>query len=69
MSSDWQTRSKEIARVFDPFFQVPNQRYVGQGSGLGLAIVKAVIDAHDGHIAVESTEGQGTRFIVTLPRG
>lgn len=57
-----------IARVFDPFFQVPNQRYVGQGSGLGLAIVKAVIDAHDGDIVVESTEGQGTRFIVTLPR-
>jgi signal transduction histidine kinase len=57
-----------ITRVFEPFFQVPNQSHVGQGSGLGLAIVKAVVDAHGGGIVVESEVGQGTRFVVTLPR-
>jgi signal transduction histidine kinase len=57
-----------LGRVFEPFFQVPNQRYVGQGSGLGLAIVKAVVDAHGGAIVVESVVGHGARFIVTLPR-
>ena len=55
--------------MFEPFFQVPNQSHVGQGSGLGLAIVKAVVDAHGGAIVVESEIGQGTRFVVTLPRG
>jgi signal transduction histidine kinase len=58
-----------LSRVFEPFFQVPNQRYVGQGSGLGLAIVKAVVDAHHGTIVVESVVGHGARFIVTFPRG
>jgi signal transduction histidine kinase len=57
-----------LGRVFEPFFQVPNQSYVGQGSGLGLAIVKAVVDAHGGTIVVESAVGQGARFVVTLPR-
>jgi signal transduction histidine kinase len=56
-----------IARLFEPFFQVPRQSHVGQGSGLGLAIVKAVVDAHRGHIAVESVEGRGMTFTVTLP--
>jgi len=57
-----------LSRVFEPFFQVPNQSFVGQGSGLGLAIVKAVVDTHGGAVVVESTEGSGTRFVVTLPR-
>ncbi len=43
-----------LDRVFEPFFQVPNQSHVGQGSGLGLAIVKAVVDAHGGSIVAES---------------
>ncbi len=72
-----------LGRVFEPFFQVPNQSHVGQGSGLGLAIVKAVVDAHGGDIIVESVvesvvdsadsgapspAPSGTRFVVTLPQ-
>jgi PAS domain S-box-containing protein len=38
------------------------------GLGLGLAIVKRIIDAHDGHLWVESTEGQGATFFFTLPK-
>jgi signal transduction histidine kinase len=39
------------------------------GNGLGLAIVKAIIEAHDGEVSVSSVGvGQGSEFIVTLPK-
>ncbi|HEU4685687.1 MAG TPA: response regulator [Nitrospira sp.] len=37
------------------------------GTGLGMKIVKDVIDAHGGSIQVESQEGAGTKFLITLP--
>ena len=37
------------------------------GAGLGLAIVKAICTAHSGRVEVESTEGRGSCFRVTLP--
>jgi signal transduction histidine kinase len=43
-------------------------RKVG-GTGLGTKIVKDVIDAHHGHITVESAPGLGTSFHITLPVG
>ncbi|MGH9885543.1 MAG: sensor histidine kinase, partial [bacterium] len=49
------------ARMFDPFFTTkPN------GSGLGLAVVHRAIEAHRGHVFVESGAA-GTRFTVVLP--
>jgi signal transduction histidine kinase len=39
-----------------------------QGTGLGLSIVKAIVDGHDGQVGVESVEGEGANFRVTLPR-
>jgi signal transduction histidine kinase len=37
------------------------------GTGIGLYLVKMVIDLHQGRVAVESREGEGSRFIVRLP--
>ncbi|GAB6904917.1 hypothetical protein JCM12296A_07510 [Desulfosarcina cetonica] len=52
-------------RVFDPFFTT---KPVGTGTGQGLAIAHSVIaDKHQGTIYFESTEGQGTTFVIALP--
>jgi signal transduction histidine kinase len=54
-----------LARVFDRFWQAQNNNR--RGSGLGLSIAKTIVEAHDGHIGVESTAGAGARFHFTLP--
>ncbi|MCF7807717.1 MAG: cyclic nucleotide-binding domain-containing protein [Candidatus Marinimicrobia bacterium] len=38
-----------------------------KGTGLGLAIVKRIVDEHEGVITVESSEAEGTRFLIDLP--
>jgi two-component system NtrC family sensor kinase len=55
---------EEIDRIFDPFFTT---KEIGAGTGLGLSIVYGIIDKHHGTIAVESREGEGTRFTIRLP--
>jgi signal transduction histidine kinase len=52
------------AKIFDPFFTT---KPVGEGTGLGLSIVHGIIDRHEGQIQVQSTVGEGTTFIVTIP--
>jgi PAS domain S-box-containing protein len=55
-------------RIFDRFYQVDGsmQRYYG-GVGLGLALVKEIVEIHDGTVSVDSAEGQGSVFTITLP--
>jgi two-component system, OmpR family, sensor kinase len=59
---------EEQARVFERFFRGDNatQRY-GAGVGLGLPVAKAIIEAHDGGIAIQSEAGQGVTVSVMLP--
>ncbi|OXJ19924.1 histidine kinase [Burkholderia sp. AU6039] len=58
-----------LPRLFEPFFQVDgSHRDASRGVGLGLPFVKAVVVRHGGSIDVTSTPGQGSRFIVRLPR-
>lgn len=55
-----------LARLFEPFFST--KIGVG-GTGLGMTIVKnLVVEKLEGRITVESTEGQGTCFVIRLPR-
>ena len=55
-------------RLFDKFFRAENiQRKDVEGSGLGLFISKNIIEAHDGGIGFNSTEGEGSIFYFTLP--
>lgn len=56
--------SDELPHVFDRFWHTKR----GGGAGLGLAIVKGIVEAHGGRIKVESTAGNGARFVFTLPR-
>ncbi len=60
-----------IPAAFLPvIFERFRQAHTGKGgTGLGLAIVKSLVEAHDGQVSVESEEGKGARFTVTLPRG
>ncbi|KJU86628.1 multi-sensor signal transduction histidine kinase [Candidatus Magnetobacterium bavaricum] len=51
-------------RLFDPFFTT---KPIGEGTGLGLSISLGIIKKHKGDIVVESTEGKGTTFTITLP--
>ena len=56
------------ARLFERFFRSSNAAEQSvQGSGLGLSIVKRIVELHGGTVGVESTEGAGSCFTVTLP--
>lgn len=58
---------KYMPHLFEQFFRVPGQG-AETGVGLGLAIVKEIVEAHGGTVSVESREGEGSTFIVTLNR-
>jgi PAS domain S-box-containing protein len=55
-------------RVFDRFERGAVRTQKVSGLGLGLYIVRRIVEAHGGRVAVESQPGQGSRFVVELPR-
>jgi two-component system, cell cycle sensor histidine kinase PleC len=61
---------EDQSRVFDSFGQGKHDIAVAdKGTGLGLAIVKGLVEAHGGHISLESQVGKGTCVTVQLPAG
>ena len=55
---------EDLPHLYNPFFTRKNY-----GTGLGLTQVKRIVDQHGGEIDVFSKKGEGTRFVITLPRG
>jgi two-component system sensor histidine kinase PilS (NtrC family) len=54
-------RAQYLENIFEPFHS-----HFASGTGLGLAIVYQIVQAHEGKVTVESTEGAGTRFSLYL---
>jgi len=57
---------EDQVHLFKPFCRGSNVQDIS-GTGLGLFIVKKCVEAHRGHITVDSTLGQGSTFTITLP--
>lgn len=55
---------KVLDRIFEPFFTTKEQ---GKGTGLGLSTVMGIARGHGGRVRVESSVGQGSKFIILLP--
>jgi signal transduction histidine kinase len=53
-----------IEKIFQPFFTTKPS---GQGTGLGLSLAYDIIKAHSGEIKVQTKEGQGSEFLISLP--
>jgi DNA-binding response OmpR family regulator len=61
---------ERLEKIFDRFYQVDGSHTRKQeGTGLGLALTKELVELHKGKIEVDSDEGKGSTFIVTLPLG
>jgi len=58
----------DLPHIFERFYRGDGARQADEGeSGLGLAIAKSLVEAHGGAIAVASTQGVGSEFVVSLP--
>jgi signal transduction histidine kinase len=60
-------KAEALPHLFERFWQAPGGNR--PGAGLGLFIAKGIVDAHKGRISVESQEGAGSTFTVSLPIG
>ncbi|MDH3360313.1 MAG: HDOD domain-containing protein, partial [Desulfobulbaceae bacterium] len=56
---------KNLSKIFDPFFTTKKE---GEGTGLGLAVCHSIIEHNGGNMRVQSQEGKGTTFTISLPQ-
>jgi signal transduction histidine kinase len=60
--------AKEQCKIFEKFYRVGDPLvHNTKGSGLGLSLVRHIVQAHGGQVAVESSPGHGSKFIIILP--
>jgi two-component system sensor histidine kinase KdpD len=57
----------EQTNIFEKFYRVTDAKRPISGTGMGLAIVKGLVEAHGGHVVVESAPRQGSTFTLVLP--
>jgi two-component system, sensor histidine kinase and response regulator len=57
----------ERENIYQSFYQIERHKYEDQGAGSGLAIVDRVVRLHGGRIALDSTVGEGSEFVISLP--
>jgi two-component system sensor histidine kinase HydH len=55
--------TENVDKIFNPFFTTKEK-----GSGLGLSIVRKIVEGHRGTVGIQSSEGEGTRVEIQLPR-
>ncbi|WP_430592607.1 sensor histidine kinase [Humidisolicoccus flavus] len=59
----------EVDQLFTPFFRSDSAlQSSAKGAGLGLAVAKSIVEAHGGHISIDTTPGVGTTFRIRIPR-
>ena len=64
-----QHSQEEQHLVFNEFYRASNARKIERdGTGLGLSIAKQIVERHGGKISVESKQGSGTTFRLTLAK-
>lgn len=56
--------NEDLKKIFDPFYTTKS---TGKGTGLGLAVCYGIITAHDGKIEVSNNNGNGSKFLISLP--
>lgn len=56
-------------RIFDRFYQAPQAKNIEAGSGIGLTLAAEYVKLHHGKIGVQSTQGKGSAFSISLPLG
>jgi two-component system, OmpR family, sensor histidine kinase KdpD len=57
----------ERERVFDQFYRLKGGGRRPEGTGMGLAICRGIVQAPGGSLRVETTQGGGASFVLTLP--
>ncbi|MEJ2495043.1 MAG: ATP-binding protein, partial [Ignavibacteriaceae bacterium] len=59
-----------LQHIFDRFYQIDaSSTREHEGTGIGLALTKELVELHKGNISVKSNEGEGSEFIIKLPKG
>lgn len=59
---------QDIPHIFDRFYRGPDMARHTKGAGLGLYLARAIVEAHAGHIWVDTESGKGARICFSLPR-